>query len=69
MKQSLSLTLSLLVGLIITAILAKYIGISKVISIFKINKIYLILFLITSFTIMFLRVLKWKFILESHQIK
>ena len=69
MKQSLSLTLSLLFGLALIAVLAKYIGLDKVISVFRINKVYLILFLITSFTIMFLRVLKWKFILESHQIK
>ncbi len=67
--KNLKSILSFLIGLVIIVVLAKYIGLEKIIKIFlHVKPIFIIFFIITSIVIMFLRVLKWKFILESHDI-
>lgn len=70
MKKSVVSILSLVVGVLLTVALAYYIGLEKIVGLFShIKLIFLIFFLITSFFIMFLRVIKWKFVLESHGIE
>ena len=69
MKKITSIIISAIVGLLLIIGVAYYIGVDNILSVFKLSPKYLVLFLITSFLIMFLRVLKWKFIVESHNIK
>ncbi len=69
MNKNIKPLISLVVGTLITIALAYYIGLGKIVNIFlHVKLIYIIFFTITSAVIMFLRVVKWKLILESHDI-
>ncbi len=69
MSKKIKPLISFLIGTIITIILAYYVGLGKIINIFlHVKLIYIIFFTITSIVIMFLRVIKWRLILESHDI-
>ncbi len=70
MNKKLSLVISILFGILLIVGLAFYIGIDKIKAVFTFFSFkYLIFFLFISIFIMFLRVLKWKFILQSQHIK
>ncbi|MGB9748502.1 MAG: lysylphosphatidylglycerol synthase transmembrane domain-containing protein [Candidatus Woesearchaeota archaeon] len=70
MNKKLSLLISLLLGLSLIVVIAYYIGFEAIRSVFTFFSFrYLILFLIVSFLIFFLRTLKWYFIAESHDIR
>jgi len=70
MNKKISLLISLLLGLTLIFIIAYYIGFEAIKSVFTFFSFkYLVLFLIVSFLILFLRTLKWYFIAESHGIR
>ncbi|MEM2121790.1 MAG: lysylphosphatidylglycerol synthase transmembrane domain-containing protein, partial [Candidatus Woesearchaeota archaeon] len=70
MKKKLSLIISVLIGLVLIFAIAYYIGFEAIKSVFTFFSFkYLVLFIVISFFIFFLRALKWYFIAESHGIK